>query len=231
MLKLYDRTTSLIGNDNMERIKNSKILLIGVGGVGGICLETLVRSGFCNITIIDRDDIDETNINRQVISNYNNIGKSKVEVAKEFALSLNPECNIKTIDAFIDDNNIDEIFKDKYDYVIDAINNIFNKLAIYKKCIDNNIKFISSMGTAMKIDPTRLCISTLNKTTYDNLARKMRHLCVKNNIDPKKVRVVYSTEQTYVPVVQPFPVMMPVPSVAGIYLATYVINDLLSNSK
>ncbi len=224
----FDRTLSLIGIDKFNKLSNLSILIVGVGGVGGSVFEGLVRSGCNNLTIIDSDTINITNLNRQIISNANNIGKSKVEVTKEYGLSINPSLNIKTHQIFLDKNNINDVFKDKYDLIIDCIDSTTSKLELYKKAIELDIPLISSMGTANKLDPSLIEITRLDKTTIDPLARKMRNLCKENNIDMKKIIVSYSKEPSLTSISNPLPSMMMVPTTNAMIIISYIIRNLLN---
>ena len=224
---MFDRLEKLIGSGKLNKIKNKNILLVGIGGVGGITLEMLVRSGIQNITIIDYDYFEESNLNRQILSDVNSIGKEKVLVAKEKMSLINNKCNIDMMNFKLDDNTIDKL-DTKFDYIIDAVDDVNAKIHLLKFAIKNNIKIISSMGTANKIDPTKLCITNIWKTVNDPLAKKIRNTLRKEKIN-YKLKVVSSTElpkksSTYV-----LPSMAMVPNSAGILLASYVINDIIKN--
>lgn len=225
-VNMFDRIISLIGKEKFNKLQTKKILIVGIGGVGGFSLETLVRSGILNIDILDYDKIDITNLNRQVISNYNNIDNLKTEEAKKRALELNPYININSINTFLTKDNINEILSNNYDYIIDACDTLITKIEIIKYCVNNNKKLISSMGTAKKTDPTKLEITTLDKTKYDPLARQIRKKVKELKIN-KKIYVVSSTEQ-----IIPCEILgtfMMVPATAGILCAKYVIDDIINN--
>lgn len=218
----------LIDENKFEKIKTAKILLIGVGGVGGFALEALVRSGFLNITIIDGDRVALSNLNRQIISNQDNINEIKVEAAKKRALSINKNSNIKSLNVFLTKDNFENIINEKYDYIIDACDDIKIKIALIKYAKDNNIKIITCLGTGKKLNPRGLEITTLNKTFNDPLAKKLRYELRKENIN-LNIPVIFSKE---LPITNNNIVASAifVPSVAGIYLASYVFNDII-NSK
>ena len=218
---MFDRIISLIGENKFNKLQGIKVLIVGLGGVGGYALETLIRSGVINIDILDYDKIDKTNLNRQIITNYNNIDKDKVEEAKKRALLINPNINIKTYNTFLDDKNIKEILNNNYDYIIDACDSVDTKIELMKN--KNNSNLISCMGTAKKIDPTKLSITTLDKTNYDKLAKIMRKKVKDLNINLKSVKVVSSTEKTID--CNELGSLMMVPATAGILCATYVINN------
>ena len=223
---MFDRLELLIG-DKINDIKNKHILIIGLGGVGSFACESLIRSGIENITIVDNDIIDITNLNRQLMTNMNNIGKYKVDVWYERIKSINPNCNITIIKEFIDKSNIDILFKDKLDYVIDACDTIDTKVLLIEKCIKNNIKIISCMGTGNKMNPSLLKITDISKTSYDKLAKIMRKKL--NNIGIKHVTVVSSTEEPYTKIDKTIPSNSFVPATAGLLLTSYIINDIVGD--
>lgn len=221
---MYTRTISLIGDNNFKKFKNINILIIGLGGVGGITLESLVRTGITNFTIIDYDTFDITNLNRQLISNYDYINKKKVYCAKEKMENINKDVNIKALDIFLDNSNI-EVLKG-HDYIIDCCDNIDTKLEIYKYCNENNIKLISSMGMGNRVDITKINISRLDRTLNDPLAKKLRFLCKKNNID-SKIKVVSSSELPFKSNI--ISSCFNVTNTAGIYLSDYIISDIIKS--
>lgn len=218
-----DRLELLIGKDNINKIKNTRVLLVGIGGVGGYTLETLVRSGIENITIIDYDIVDITNLNRQILTDTTNIGEYKVDVAYNRYKKINPNININKLNIKLTKDNFNIINIKDYDYVIDACDTISTKELLINECINNNIKIISSMGTAKKMDASKLCITTLDKTKYDKLAKVLRH-----NIDKKiqrKVIVVSSIEEVIN--TNGLGSNAFVPSIAGILITNYIINDIV----
>lgn len=221
---MFDRVISLIGNDKFVNLQNTKVLIVGCGGVGGYAFETLVRSGIGNIDLIDFDDIDVSNLNRQVITSQSNIGLSKVEEAKKRALLINPNLNINTYKMFLDDSNIDKILNNNYDYIIDACDSVNTKIELMKKSVTGKFKLISSMGTAKKMNPTKLSITTLDKTNYDPLAKVLRKKIKDLKIN-KKMYVVSSDEAAIkCDILGSF---MMVPASAGILCAKFVIDDVL----
>lgn len=226
---MFDRFIKIINEENFNKIKNLNILIIGIGGVGGYALEALVRSGVEDITIVDGDIVEKTNLNRQLIALNSTINQEKVAVAKERCLDINPNIKINTIKQFIDKNNIDELFENNYDYIIDACDTITTKVLLIKKAQELNIKIISCMGTGNRIDPTKLEITTLNKTNNDPLARVMRRLLKENNLK-LNVPVICSSEDA-IKIKDRTPGSSAlVPSVAGIYIASFIINDILKNN-
>lgn len=224
---MFERVISLIGKERFNKIQKTKVLIVGLGGVGGYAFETLVRSGVINIDIIDFDKIDKTNLNRQIITNQNNINMKKVEEAYSRAISINPNVKINTYDIFLDSNNIDSILKNNYEFIIDACDSISTKIELIKKCIELNIKLISCMGTAKKIDPTKLSITTLDKTNYDPLAKVLRKKLKDLNIKLNKINVVSSTEKIIE--CKELGSLMLVPASAGILCAKYVIDNIIND--
>ena len=223
---MFERTNLIINKEDMEKIRNTKILLVGVGGVGCSCLEALVRLGYINITIIDNDIFDISNLNRQLFSNINNIGQYKVLEAQKRAKSINPDILLKTYQMFLDESNIDEIEINEYDFIIDACDSVNTKLLLMKKAIEHNINTISSMGTGRRIDPTKLIITNIWKTNNDPLAKKMRKLLKDNHIN-KKIPVVTSTELPIKTNTTTIGSCYLVPNAAGIILASYILNNTI----
>lgn len=219
---MFERVIELIGNEKFKVLQSKKVLLIGVGGVGGTALECLVRSGINKITVVDYDVFENSNLNRQIISNNSNIGVSKVIGAKERIKSINPDAQIETINEFLNEDNIAILAN--CDYVIDACDSIKTKISIIKYCSKNNIKMISCMGMGNRLDPTKVLLTKLFKTENDPLAKHIRSILRKENIS-LDINVVSSKE---LPLKRPIiSSMMAVPSTAGIYLATYVINNII----
>lgn len=223
---MFDRLKKILTEQEFSKIRNLNILLIGIGGVGGYTLEALVRMGVENITIVDYDVIDLSNLNRQIITTRENVGNSKVLEAKKRALSINSEINITTINKKINEDNYLSLFKTHYDFVIDACDTITTKLLLTLYCIKNKIKIISCMGTGNRLDPTKLEITNIWKTNNDPLAKVIRKE-LRNRKIKKNIPVVASTE-----VPRKINDRTPgssslVPSVAGIYLASYVINETI----
>lgn len=226
----FSRVEALIGLDNLNKIKSAKVLVIGIGGVGGTAITSLVRSGIQNIIIVDNDSVDITNINRQVVAFNKTIGEDKTKVMKEYINSINKNINVKVINEFIDEDNIDNLFKLDFDYVIDACDTIKTKKLIIKKCIQNNKIFISCMGTAKKINPEKLSITTLDKTEYDPLAKILRKWAKDEHIN-KKIPVVSSTEKIINNKDNILASLNFVPNTAGILCAKYIIDKIINFNK
>lgn len=222
---MFDRIVSLIGEEKFNELQKIRVLVVGIGGVGGYALETLVRSGINNIDIVDFDIIDESNLNRQIITNKNNIGYSKVEEAKKRAISINPMININIYQTCLDKDNLSDLICSNYDYVIDACDTVEVKLELIRLSTLMDFKLISSMGTAKKLDASKLCITTLDKTDYDPLARVLRKKVRDLKIN-KKIYVVSSNEEACE--CDGLGSFMMVPATAGILCAQFVIDDILN---
>jgi len=227
VIEMFERLLELIDEDKFKKIQDSKVLLVGIGGVGGYTLEALVRSGFNNITIIDGDKIAESNLNRQLISNVNNINEIKVEQAVYRMININPKLNIQTINIFLTKDNFTQNINEDYDYIIDACDDISIKLELIKYAVSNNIKIITCLGTGKKIDATKLEITKLNKTFNDPLAKKLRYELRKLNIN-LNIPVVFSKEEV-INTKEIIGSAIFVPAVAGIYLANYIFNDIINS--
>ena len=193
---MLDRLKLILDDNIIRKFNKTKVLIIGIGGVGGYALESLIRSGFINITIVDKDIVDKSNLNRQIISLNSNIGQTKVEVAKKRCLDINPECNLKVINDFILDDNINSLNLSNYDYIIDACDTITTKILLIDYCTKNNIKLISSMGTGNRFDSTKLSITKLSKTYNDPLAKNIRRILKEKNIKANP-NVVWSSITKY----------------------------------
>lgn len=224
---MFDREIKLIGEDNFNKIKEKKVVVIGIGGVGGYAVEALVRAGIQNLIIVDYDIVDITNLNRQIISLHENIGMKKTDVIKDRINKINPNCNVIVIDKKLDENNTKELFNYDIDYIIDACDTLKVKEQLILECSNRNIKLISSMGTGNKLNPELLKITDIKKTSYDPLAKKLRKFVKDNNIK-NKVMVVSSTEEAK-KIEGVISSISYVPSVAGLLCTSYVINDIINN--
>ena len=227
------RTGLIIGDEGINKLKNSNVIVFGVGGVGSFAAEAIARAGVGNLTIVDFDDVDITNINRQLPALHSTVGKYKVEVMKDRILDINPDINIKAIrEVYIKDTS-ESILCENYDYVVDAIDMVTSKIHLIETCKNKGLEIISSMGMGNKLDPTKIEVTDIHKTTICPLARVMRKELKDRKI--KKLKVVYSTEQPKElkkkilngKKVTPGSVSF-VPSVGGLIIASVVINDLLN---
>lgn len=221
-----ERLESQIGKENIKKLQNSTVLIIGLGGVGGYALETIVRSGIENLIIVDADTIELSNLNRQLISLHSNIGMKKVDAFEKRILDINPSAKVIKIDKFITEENIDVLFKNKIDYLIDACDTIATKKAIIKECIKKNIPIISCMGMGRKLDISKIKIQDIRKTSYDPIAKKIRKMVNEEKIK-EKIMVVSSTEQPIQNTKEHISSNSFVPAVAGINCASYIIHLII----
>lgn len=225
----FDRTKLLIGEEKLNILQNSSVAVFGIGGVGSYVCESLVRSGIGTITIIDFDKVDITNLNRQIIALNSTIGKSKVSVMKERLLDINPNLIINTYECFVSKETINDFDFSKYDYVVDAIDNVTGKLLIIENCLKNNTKIISSLGTANKLDPTKLVLTDISKTHTCPLAKVMRLELRKREIN--HLDVLFSTELPTKNDSNILGSMSYLPSIGGLLISSKVILNLINEKK
>lgn len=224
---MFERVEAFVGKENLNKIKDTTVLIVGLGGVGGYAMEALARSGIGSLILIDFDKIDETNLNRQVITNQNNIGLYKVDVAKERVLSINPNISVTTEKVFLAKNNINILDRYQIDYIIDACDSTEAKKLLIDYSLNNSIKLIASMGTANKIDPTKLAIMDIRKTSYDPLAKILRKYVMDKKTN-QKVMVVSSTEA---PIRKDkLSSLVFVPATSGLLCAKYIIQNIIDKS-
>lgn len=223
---MFNRLEKLIGEENINKLHNKTIAVIGLGGVGGYVLETLIRNGIENIIIVDNDTIDITNKNRQIIATDSNIGKYKVDVFEDRIKDINKNVNIIKLNIFLNEETKKELFKYNIDYLVDACDTISTKIMLIRECLNRNIKFISCMGTGNKFDPSKLKITELKKTSYDPVAKVIRHELNKLNIN-EKVIVLSSTEEPIKTKNRTPYSYSVVPNIAGILIADYIIKDII----
>ena len=233
----FSRTGLLLGKEGMDKLKNARVAVFGLGGVGGYVVEALARSGVGTLELIDHDTVSITNINRQILATHSTVGKSKAEAAKARVLDINPHCQAIARELFFLPDTADQFDFSAYSYVVDAIDTVTGKLALVTAAQAAGVPIISCMGTGNKLDPTRFQIADISKTSVCPLARIMRKECAKRGI--KHLKVLFSTED-------PIPSdpsaitdeelpegrrALPgsvafVPSVAGLMIAGEVIKDL-----
>ena len=224
---MFERSLELIDINVLNKIKETKIFLVGLGGVGGICFEALVRLGFTNITIVDNDKFELSNLNRQILSLTTNLGENKSTVAFKRALAINPAVQIKELNIFLNKDNLENILsEEKYDYIIDACDTITTKIELIKYAKKHNLKIISCLGTGNRFNPSLVEITTLAKTNNDSLAKVMRNLLKKENIS-LDIPVVWSKEIPIKTKKRTPGSLMLTPASAGLNLAYYVLNDIL----
>ena len=222
-----NRTEALIGKESLEKLQNSNIVVFGLGGVGSYVVEGLVRAGIQNMCIIDKDIVDITNINRQLIADTETVGKAKVDVQEERILKINPLAKVTKLKEFVNKDNIEEIMNETthIDYVVDAIDTVSAKLDIIKYCNKNNIKIISCMGTGNKLDARNFEITDIYNTSVCPLAKVIRKELKKLNIP--KLTVLYSKEEPIKTSISTPASISFVPSVAGLLIAGKVVQDLI----
>ena len=233
MSRFFSRTELLLGEEAMEKLKNSRVAVFGIGGVGGYIVEALARSGVGSLDIIDNDAVSPSNINRQIIATHKTIGMDKVDIAKERILDINPEATVRKYKKFFTPDTSAEFDFTQYDYVVDAIDTVTGKIELVMKAKEASVPIISSMGTGNKLDPTAFEVSDIYKTSVCPLARVMRNELRKRGV--KKLKVVYSKEIPVTPLFKteedvknkriPASVAF-VPSVAGLIIAGEVIKYL-----
>ena len=228
MNEMFLRSSLLLGEENTERLKHSKVALFGVGGVGSFCLEALVRTGVGEIHIFDSDCVEITNLNRQIIATNGTLGKPKVEVAKQRAESINPEVKIVPFEVYYSPKNSAEFDLSQYDYVIDAIDSVTSKIELILNCQSLGVPIISSMGTGNKLDPLGFKIADIYKTEGCPLARVMRHELKKRGV--KKLKTLYSPEKPVKNGTDTIGSAVFVTGTAGLIIAGEVIKDLLDKS-
>ena len=233
MEEKFSRTEMLIGNDGMEKLKNAKVAVFGLGGVGSYVCEGLARSGVGNFVLVDFDKIDESNINRQLIATEKTIGRHKVDLMKERILDINPDANVEVHREFYMADSETNIITEDLSYAVDCVDTIMAKIAVICKCDELDVPVISSMGTGNKLDPTMFEVADIFETSVCPLARIMKKDLRKRNIE--KLKVVYSkehpinTNDCLINKDRKFKVkgsVSFVPSVAGLIIAGEVIKDI-----
>jgi len=234
MKKTLERTALIYGKETLEALENKKVMVVGLGGVGGYVVEALTRMGIGHFILIDHDVVSESNINRQLIATYQTIGQKKIDVMKERMLTIQPEVDVKALDMFVLPENIDSINFEGVDYIVDAIDCVTAKIALILKAKELNIPIISSMGTGNKVNPALLEITDIYKTSMCPLAKVMRHELKKRGI--KKLKVLYSKEKQQKSIIVDGKKRAPgstpfVPSSAGLLIASEVTADLIDDLK
>lgn len=228
----FERTELLLGRDSLEKLKNAKVIVFGVGGVGSFVCEALARGGVGTITLVDNDVVSESNINRQLIALSSTIGQNKTEVMKDRIMQINPNCSVTSIPCFYTKDK--EVDIEGFDYIVDAIDTVTSKLTLIEEANRLSVPIISCMGTGNKLDPTRFEIADISKTSVCPLARVMRRELKMRGIS--HLKVLYSKEEPIFPQNQqssnekrsvPGSVSF-VPPVAGMIIAGEVIKDIIS---
>lgn len=216
----------LLVQGKIDNIKKLHVLVLGLGGVGGYALESIVRCGIKEVTIVDADRVDITNLNRQIIATRKTIGMYKTDAFYDRLKDINPDLIINKITEYITPETIDKLFTKHVDYVIDCCDSIKTKEALISYCTSNNIKLISSMGTGNKLHPEKLKIMKLKDTSYDPIAKKLRKY-VKDNKIYKDIYVVCSDEEKIVDSITTIPSNSFVPATAGLLCTSFIINDVI----
>ncbi len=235
----FSRTRLLLGDDGIEKLKNARVAVFGVGGVGGYAVEALARAGVGSLDLIDNDTVACSNLNRQIIATHDTIGKLKVDVAADRVHAINPDCTVRVYRTFYLPENKDQFDFSQYDYVVDAIDTVSGKISLVLQAKETGVPIISAMGAGNKLDPSRFEVADLYKTSVCPLARVMRTECRKRGI--KHLKVVYSKEPPVTPLesaedMAPGKRSVPgsvsfVPAAAGLILAGEVVRDLVGLSR
>ncbi|WP_168121659.1 tRNA threonylcarbamoyladenosine dehydratase [Paenibacillus sp. HB172176] len=247
MLHQFSRTELAIGPEGLERMKNSTVAVLGIGGVGSIAAEALARTGVGRIILIDKDVVDITNINRQIHALTTTVGQPKADLMKERIGLINPECDAISLRMFYTEETYEQLFDYPLDYVVDASDTIMYKIHLIKQCLERGIPVISSMGAANKMDPSRFRVADISKTHTDPIARVVRTKLRKDGIK-KGVKVVFSDEEPMKPREDVTQRIVPesapdirkaqqppssnafVPPVAGLIMVSEVVKDLLKST-
>ena len=222
-----ERTIGLIGTDNYSLIRDKRIALFGLGGVGGTALIALARLGFSHFLIVDFDIVDKSNMNRQLLYFEKDIGKTKVECAKNHLLNIDDTIEAVAINMKVD-ANINSLLKEyDIDFIVDAIDDVNGKICLAKYATENDIPFIMSLGMANRLDPTKVTIDRLDKTTMDPLAKKVRYECKKAGIDTKKIYATISKEEAKKDGAKLNSVVL-VPSSSGLVIAHFILSYFIN---
>lgn len=230
MLDWLNREELLIGKANTEKLLNSTVAIFGCGGVGSYAIEGLARAGIGNFILIDKDIVDITNINRQLIADITTIGQDKVEIEKRRILNINPNAKVEIHKIFCNKQNVNELVKGNYDYIVDAIDSVDSKLSLIKTAHDKNINIISAMGMGNKLSPTMIEVSDISKTEVCPLSRIIRKKLKEEGIYHTKV--VYSKEKPIREDVNEANKKITasisfVPSVCGLVMASEIVKDII----
>lgn len=222
MNNIFDRSIGLLGKENFDLVQDKVIAVFGLGGVGGTCLEALARTGFKHFVLIDFDKVDPSNLNRQILYTQKDIGRNKVEAAKERILSINPEADIQIFNSKAQDFD----FNQKIDFIVDAIDDVNGKLYILSTAQEMNIPHIMSLGMANRFDPSQVKIAKLNQTHNDPLAKKLRYMVKKQGLNTANINVAISEELPQKNGEILYSTMM-VPSSAGLSIAKFILESII----
>lgn len=242
MKHFYQRTELFLGHEAYTRLSSSTIMVVGLGGVGGMAAEALARSGVGTLVLVDDDDVDITNVNRQLIALPSTVGQMKATLFEQRIHQINPKCKVLSYTQFWNSDQPDWLTI-KPDFVIDAIDTLSAKVRLYRYCLLNMIPFISSGGMANRIDPTKLIVASLASVTHDSFAKMLRKICRKNDVPVEIVKIVISKEEprNQLEVINeegatrkqkmPPSSMMMVPATAGLILAAQAVEELCQLKK
>lgn len=225
LIGLYDRTEKLIGSDAIDKLKNAKVLVVGLGGVGGYIVEALARAGVGKLGLCDFDVVDVTNLNRQILATVPKIGQKKTEVAKDRVLSINPNCDVEIFDFRLDLNRLTELSIQNWTFIADAIDDTGAKIGLIQAAYENNIPIVCSMGTGNKLDPFGYKIVPIEKTEGDPLARSIRKQL--KDLKIKGIPVLFSPEKGVAEITYGIPTISYMSAVAGLEIASYIIKEII----
>lgn len=227
----YSRIEYIIGQQNIVRLQQSCVAVVGLGGVGSYIAEALARSGIGRLIIIDADKVDASNINRQLPALVSTVGRVKADVVAERIREINPECQLTVISKFYNPGDFEQFFQGKVDFVADAIDSTASKIDLLTECYNRQIPVISSMGTGNKLEPDKLTIADISKTHTCPLAKSIRKRLRQYNIE-KGITVVFSTESPVYAAKEAVPgSMVFVPASAGLLMASYIVRNLISMDR
>ena len=222
---IYQRTEMMLGTEAISRLKNARVCVVGIGGVGGFAAEALARAGIGMLTLVDNDRVSVSNINRQIVALRSTVGSYKTDTMRARIADINPDCRVVCHNAFYDDSSKELLDFSEYDYVLDCIDSVSSKVLLISEAIAKNCRIISAMGAGNKLDPTRFRVSDISKTTTDPLARAIRTRLKKLGIN--HLKVVFSDELPINPSGERTPGSISfVPSVMGLIMAGEAIKDL-----
>ena len=230
-----ERSCRLLGEEALKRLASSRVLVVGVGGVGGYAAETLCRTGIGHLTLIDADEVASSNINRQLIATHATLGQPKATLFAERFREINPECEVEARCEFLTPENVEEILAERYDFVVDAIDTVAPKTALLAACLRGRIPVVSSMGAGGRLDPAKVVYTDLWATRDDGLARAVRQRLKKLGLK-RPLPVVASTEPPLASSIvsleernkrSSFGTTMAIPAIFGIWLGQYVVNRII----
>lgn len=239
MAEWMQRTELMVGEAGINKLKNATVLIVGLGGVGGMAAEMICRAGVGKITIIDRDTVGLTNLNRQIVALQSTLNRAKADVLSERLLQINPDLQLKVIPEWLDESNTKQILDEaEYDFVVDAIDTLSPKVFLIKECVERGIKIVSSMGSGGKMDPSKIKMSDISESNYCALARAVRKRLTKYGIT-KGLPVVFSVEPVDKSVViltedeqykrSTTGTISYMPAIFGCYIASHVVREIVSN--